>query len=156
AGGRGLPARARRGPRARGAGARGLRGGAARRLRALERGRRLRLDASALRPRGTDRAPVVRLEDGGDPLDAVRDGDPLRAALPRPRGRAAREVPARGRGVPAVSARAPEIAFACPQCRAETTAGLDGRGRCPSCGTETTLELSPAVRERRLVDRCPA
>jgi hypothetical protein len=55
-----------------------------------------------------------------------------------------------------VSARAAEIAFACPQCRAETTAGLDGRGPCASCGTETTLELSPAVRDRRFVDRCPA
>jgi hypothetical protein len=55
-----------------------------------------------------------------------------------------------------VSARRPEIAFACPRCRAETTAGLDGRGRCSSCGTETTLELSAAVREGRLVDRCPA
>jgi hypothetical protein len=52
--------------------------------------------------------------------------------------------------------RNPEIAFACPRCRAETTAGLDGRGLCRACGTETTLELSPSLHERRIVDRCPA
>ncbi len=49
-----------------------------------------------------------------------------------------------------------EIAFACPKCRAETTAGLDGRGLCTACGTETVLLLSPALGEGRAVDRCPA
>jgi hypothetical protein len=52
--------------------------------------------------------------------------------------------------------KAPEIAFACPTCKAETTAGLDGRGVCSSCGEPTTLVLSPALREGRAVDRCPA
>jgi len=55
-----------------------------------------------------------------------------------------------------VSARVPEIAFACPQCGVEATAGLDGHGACASCGKETTLELSLALREGRFVDRCPA
>ncbi|HEY7513649.1 MAG TPA: hypothetical protein VIC87_04200 [Vicinamibacteria bacterium] len=52
--------------------------------------------------------------------------------------------------------RAPEIAFACPRCGAETTAGLDGRGSCASCGEPTVLALSAAVREGGPVDRCPA
>jgi len=50
----------------------------------------------------------------------------------------------------------PEIAFACPTCGAETTAALDGRGVCPACGTPTALELSPALRAGRAVDRCPS
>ncbi len=49
-----------------------------------------------------------------------------------------------------------EIAFACPKCGKETTAGLDGRGTCTGCGTETALDLSPGLREGRAVDRCPA
>ena len=52
--------------------------------------------------------------------------------------------------------RAPEIAFSCPRCGRETTAGLDGHGRCPGCGEETRLELSSALREEERVDRCPA
>jgi hypothetical protein len=52
--------------------------------------------------------------------------------------------------------RAPEIAFACPQCGAETACGLDGRGRCPACSTETALDLSHSLRDDRVVDRCPA
>ena len=52
--------------------------------------------------------------------------------------------------------RSPEIAFACPACGAEATAGLDGRGRCPRCGAEPELALSASLRERRVVDRCPA
>ena len=50
----------------------------------------------------------------------------------------------------------PEIAFACPQCKAETTAGLDGRGRCSSCGETAELAVSAAIREGGPVDRCPA
>jgi predicted RNA-binding Zn-ribbon protein involved in translation (DUF1610 family) len=53
-------------------------------------------------------------------------------------------------------ARASEIAFACPTCGAEATAGLDGHGRCPACGAETALALSPSLRDQRVVDRCPA
>jgi DNA-directed RNA polymerase subunit RPC12/RpoP len=53
-------------------------------------------------------------------------------------------------------ARASEIAFACPTCGAEATAGLDGHGRCAACGAETALALSPSLRDQRVVDRCPA
>jgi hypothetical protein len=52
-------------------------------------------------------------------------------------------------------ARAPEIAFRCPACQGEATAGLDGVGRC-RCGAETPLELSPSIRNERVVDTCPA
>jgi hypothetical protein len=55
-----------------------------------------------------------------------------------------------------VTSRAPEIAFRCPACGAEAVAGLDGLGRCRACGARPTLELSPALREQRAVDRCPA
>ena len=55
-----------------------------------------------------------------------------------------------------MTARAPEIAFRCPRCGAEAVAGLDGDGRCASCGAAAPLELSAAVREDRVVDRCPA
>ncbi len=51
--------------------------------------------------------------------------------------------------------RAPEIAFRCPACGGEATAGLDGRGAC-RCGRETALPLSESLRERRVVDLCPA
>jgi hypothetical protein len=51
---------------------------------------------------------------------------------------------------------APEIAFACPACGAETTAGLEGTGRCPSCGAEASLRLTRSIREARVVDLCPA
>jgi DNA-directed RNA polymerase subunit RPC12/RpoP len=50
---------------------------------------------------------------------------------------------------------APEIAFACPRCGAEASAGLDGRGRCPSCSGETLLEPSDSLRGAHVVDRCP-
>jgi hypothetical protein len=53
-------------------------------------------------------------------------------------------------------ARACEIAFACPTCEAEATAGLDGHGRCAACGAETALALSSSLRDQRVVDRCPA
>lgn len=53
-------------------------------------------------------------------------------------------------------AHAPEIAFACPKCGAEATAGLDGLGGCPACGTGTALGLSSSLRDQRVVDRCPA
>lgn len=52
--------------------------------------------------------------------------------------------------------REPEIAFACPRCGAEATCGLDGAGRCAACGAETALDLPPALRNDRLVDRCAA
>jgi hypothetical protein len=50
----------------------------------------------------------------------------------------------------------PEIALACPACGQEATMGTDGRTRCPACGAETAVELTPALREGRAVDRCPA
>jgi hypothetical protein len=53
-------------------------------------------------------------------------------------------------------ARASEIAFACPSCGAEATAGLDGHGHCAACGAETALPLSSSLRDQRVVDRCPA
>jgi hypothetical protein len=52
--------------------------------------------------------------------------------------------------------RAPEIAFRCPQCAAEATAGLDGRGHCAACGAATELPVSTSLRDERIVDRCPA
>jgi len=55
-----------------------------------------------------------------------------------------------------VSRGVPEIAFACPRCRAEATAGMDGRGACAACGQQTMLDLSSSLREQRIVDRCPA
>ena len=52
--------------------------------------------------------------------------------------------------------RAPEIAFRCPRCAAEATAGLDGRGLCAACGAATELPVSTSLRDERIVDRCPA
>jgi len=49
-----------------------------------------------------------------------------------------------------------EIAFACPTCGAEATAGLDGQGRCAACGAKTALALSSSLRDQHVVDRCPA
>src|SRR5262249_22467404 len=57
---------------------------------------------------------------------------------------------------PRVRSRDPEIAFACPACGAEATAGLEGRALCAACGTETRLRLSRSLRDDRVVDRCPA
>jgi hypothetical protein len=52
--------------------------------------------------------------------------------------------------------RAPEIAFRCPQCGAEATAGSEGHGQCVACGTVTELPVSPSLRDEHVVDRCPA
>jgi Zn finger protein HypA/HybF involved in hydrogenase expression len=52
--------------------------------------------------------------------------------------------------------RAPEIAFRCPSCGGEATAGLDGQGRCAACGATPDLALSPALRATRIVEECPA
>jgi hypothetical protein len=52
--------------------------------------------------------------------------------------------------------KAPEIAFRCPRCAAEATAGPDGRGLCPACGAATELQVSSSIRDDRIVDRCPA
>jgi DNA-directed RNA polymerase subunit RPC12/RpoP len=49
-----------------------------------------------------------------------------------------------------------EIAFRCPGCGGEASAGLDGHGHCSGCGAATTLELSASLREGHMVDRCPA
>ena len=49
-----------------------------------------------------------------------------------------------------------EIAYPCPSCGEEVSCGLDGRGRCGTCGAESALELSPSLREARVVDGCPA
>ena len=52
--------------------------------------------------------------------------------------------------------RAPEIAFRCSSCQGEATCGLDGEARCAGCGAASRLVLSPAIRESRIVDVCPA
>ena len=52
--------------------------------------------------------------------------------------------------------RAPEIAFRCRECGGEALAGIDGRGRCPTCEAVAELPTSASLRERRVVDRCPA
>jgi hypothetical protein len=52
--------------------------------------------------------------------------------------------------------REPEIAFACPACGGEATSGLAGEGRCRSCGQPAVLAIPPALRETRMVERCPA
>jgi hypothetical protein len=52
--------------------------------------------------------------------------------------------------------RAPEIAFRCPQCGGEATAGLDGRGRCAACGGDATLSVPVSLAGPRVVDRCAA
>ena len=49
-----------------------------------------------------------------------------------------------------------EIAFACPRCGKEATAGLDGQGLCRSCGEATALPMSAELRESRVVEACPA
>ena len=50
----------------------------------------------------------------------------------------------------------PEIAFACPACGAEAVVALHGEGRCGSCGQPARLTIPPALRETRMVERCPA
>ena len=50
----------------------------------------------------------------------------------------------------------PEIAFACRACGGEAVSGLDGRGRCSGCGKESDLAIPPALRDTRVVERCPA
>ena len=52
--------------------------------------------------------------------------------------------------------RQPEVAFKCPACGGEAVCGLDGRGRCRSCGNPANLAIPPAMRETRIVERCPA
>ena len=52
--------------------------------------------------------------------------------------------------------KAAEIAFHCPNCGAEATSGLDGRGSCPRCAAPTELALSASLRENRVVYRCAA
>ncbi|HXH07751.1 MAG TPA: hypothetical protein VNI83_14300 [Vicinamibacterales bacterium] len=51
-----------------------------------------------------------------------------------------------------------QVLLRCPGCRAALP--VDARSaperlRCGGCGRELALELTPAVREDRLVDRCP-
>jgi hypothetical protein len=55
-----------------------------------------------------------------------------------------------------MAGRPPEIAFRCPACGGEATAGLDGLGRCAGCGRETRLGVSPSLAGERVVDRCAA
>jgi ribosomal protein L34E len=54
--------------------------------------------------------------------------------------------------------RAPEIAFSCPGCGREATAGPDGAGRCGACARETVLDVAGAVIEGDppTVARCAA
>ena len=55
-----------------------------------------------------------------------------------------------------MTGRAPEIAFRCPGCGTETTANLEGHGRCANCAAEPSLALSPSLTQRRVVERCAA
>jgi hypothetical protein len=55
-----------------------------------------------------------------------------------------------------VAGRSPEIAFRCPACGGEATAGLDGLGCCSSCGGQTKLAVSESLARDRVVDRCAA
>jgi hypothetical protein len=55
-----------------------------------------------------------------------------------------------------VGRRPAEIAFRCPACGGEATAGLDGRGHCSDCGGESALALSASLAGDRVVDRCAA
>jgi hypothetical protein len=55
-----------------------------------------------------------------------------------------------------VSRPEPEIAFTCPACGGEAVTGLDGEGRCRSCGQPARLEIAAALRDPRVVERCPA
>ena len=52
--------------------------------------------------------------------------------------------------------REAEIAFACKACGQEAISGLDGPGRCRTCGAEAQLTIPPALRETRVIERCPA
>lgn len=52
--------------------------------------------------------------------------------------------------------RTPEIAFRCPACGGEATAGLDGQGRCGSCDAKPALALPAPLQKTRVVDVCPA
>ena len=50
----------------------------------------------------------------------------------------------------------PEIAFACRGCGGEAVSGPDGQGRCRGCGKPAELTIPPALRQTRVVERCPA
>jgi DNA-directed RNA polymerase subunit RPC12/RpoP len=52
--------------------------------------------------------------------------------------------------------RPPEIAFRCPRCAREATAGLDGQGTCRACGERPVLEVKAALGEGPVVEHCPA
>jgi hypothetical protein len=52
--------------------------------------------------------------------------------------------------------RSREIAFPCPACREEVSAGAEGQGQCERCGRSTVLPLTASLREGGPVDRCPA
>ena len=49
-----------------------------------------------------------------------------------------------------------EIAFHCPGCGREATAGIDGVARCGACGREGRLVLSPSLARDGIVDLCAA
>ena len=51
--------------------------------------------------------------------------------------------------------RPPEIAYACPGCGREATAGADGLGSCRACGRQTRLDVSGVAGEPPRVARCP-
>jgi hypothetical protein len=52
--------------------------------------------------------------------------------------------------------RPPEIAFACPACSGEAVCGVAGEGQCRACGKPANLDIPPALRETRVIERCPA
>jgi hypothetical protein len=52
--------------------------------------------------------------------------------------------------------RPSEIAFRCPACGGEATAGLDGHGRCGACAATPALPVPPALRDTRVIEECPA
>jgi len=53
-------------------------------------------------------------------------------------------------------ARAPEIAYRCPSCAREATAGRDGQGTCGSCGHPERLDVSGITGDPPMVERCAA
>ena len=52
--------------------------------------------------------------------------------------------------------RDPEIAFPCPSCGGEATAGLDGEGSCTRCEERPRLNIPDELRDKRVVERCTA
>ena len=52
--------------------------------------------------------------------------------------------------------RGPEIAFACPGCKAEVVCAPGAPATCAACGAATTLDVPAAARAGGAVESCPA